>query len=74
MSTAAALSQQKKEGRDAYITGIPVSLLGSDEDRCIWNWGVLVLHLFILNLVLFLRDKDRKERNLSASVLIHPSS
>lgn len=61
-SVSLSLSQQKKEGRDAYITGIPVSPLGSDEDWRIWNRGVPVLHLFILNLVLCLRNKDRKER------------
>lgn len=56
------LSQQKKEGKDAYITGVPVSLLSSDEDRRIWNRGILVFHLFILNLVLCLGNKDKRDR------------
>lgn len=56
--------QRKKEGRDAYITGVPVSLLGSDEDWRVWNRGVLVLHLFVLHLVLVLRDKDERERHI----------
>lgn len=73
-TTSAAPSQQKEEGTDAYITGVPVSPLGSDEDWRVWNRSVLVLHLFILNLVLVLRNEDGRERNLSSGVFILPNS
>lgn len=73
-TTLAAPSQQKEEGRDAYVTGVPVSPLGSDEDWRVWNRSVLVLHLFILNLVLVLGNEDGRERNLSSGVFILPNS
>lgn len=65
-----ALPVTAGEGRrGTYIAGVPVSSLGSDEDWRICNWCILVLHLFILNLVLFLRYRKRRERQASLNVI-----
>lgn len=39
-----------------YITGIQVCSLGSDQDWCVKDWCVFVLHLLILDLIFCLRE------------------
>lgn len=40
-----------------HITGLEVGFLGSDQERCISNGSVSVLHLLILVFVFVLREE-----------------
>lgn len=42
-----------------HITGLEVGFLGTDQERCISNGGVSVLHLLVLLFVFNLRDKKQ---------------
>lgn len=47
-----------------YIAGIEVGLLGTNQDWCVMDGSILVLHLLILFLVLFLKMIQKMNHRL----------